>query len=330
MTTIKDIAKRANCSPATVSRVLNRDPSLQVSEATRQIILQIAKELKYKTVSERYTKKHYRLALLYHPSLFHNHVKDDFHYSIRTGIEGACSDFGIDLISSFNEKGLTDVSLHGAIIIGNYTNDEIAAFASTVPTNSIVIIGRNPDEQRYDSVWFDTRRAVHTALDHLRSLNHERIDYIGSSENPDLPLEERRDHIFRAYMYRHFPKYEPRIWIGGHGTENGYQMMKQAYAHGELPSAYFFANDPLAIGALDYLREQHVQVPHDISIVSMDGHNLTNFTTPPLTTVNYPRAFMGEISVHAVIALIEQARTIRLKTLVPTNLIVRGSTKALN
>lgn len=330
MTTIKDIARHANCSPATVSRVLNRDPSLQVSEQTRQTILQIAKDLKYKTISERYTKKRYRLALLYHPSLFHNHVKDDFHYSIRTGIEGACADLGIDLISTFNEEGLSDVQVHGALIIGNYTNQEIAAFTSTVSTKHIVIIGRNPDERLYDSVWFDTRSAVHSAMDHLRALNHHRIDYIGSKENPDLPIDERRDDLFRSYMRRHRPDYEPRIWIGGHGTENGYQLMKQAWEHGDLPSAYFFANDPLAIGALDFLREQGVQVPQDLSIVSMDGHNLTRFTSPPLTTVNYPRAFMGETAVHAVIALIEQTRALHLKLLVPTNLIVRESTKALD
>lgn len=326
MTTIKDIAKKANVSTTTVSRILNRDNTFNVSEDTRKRILEIAKELNYKTVVERYSKKNYRLALVFKPEIYQSQLRQGFHFSIRNGIEQACARLGIDLISVFNfSGGIASEKLHGAIIIGNYTNDEIEEMATVLPTQQIVIVGRCPDYNRFDSVWFNVRVAVHSALEHLTANGHQDIAYIGAYENRDIPQEDRRDQIFLRYMSNYGGFNSTRIYIGEHGSQGGYNLMKQVYEEGSLPTAIFFGNDPVAIGALEFLKEVKIRVPGDLSAVSLDGHPMVQYTTPPLTTVSVPTEFMGATAVSAVVELIEQTRTTCLQMLAPTKLIVRES-----
>ncbi|UUZ93384.1 LacI family DNA-binding transcriptional regulator [Paenibacillus sp. P25] len=329
MVKIKDIAKLAQVSASTVSRVLNRDPSFNVLEDTRRKVLEGAEQLGYKTVVERYNKKNFRIALVFVPTTFKSQIDNYFHFSIRSGIENICSKYEMDLISTFNPASLAD-PIHGAIILGNYLNTEIEEMASALSTDNIVIIGRNPDPNKYDSVWFDTKGAVYSALDYLTSIGHEQIAFVGARENRDIAEEDRRDQHFLRYMSK-FPGFDPRrIYIGEHGKQNGYRLMEQVYQDGPPPTALFIGNDPTALGALDFLKEKNVEIPHQVSIVSFDGHELTGYTNPPLTNVQIPTEYMGQTAVVTLIERIEEVRTLRKKVLVPTQLIVRESCRKLN
>lgn len=277
---------------------------------------------------ERYNKKRYRLALVYVPASFRNQIDNDFQFSIRGGIEHICSRYEIDLISTFNPSTVTN-PIHGAIILGNFLNAEIEEIASSLKTNNIVIIGRCPDDNRYDSVWFDTKKAVYTALDYLTSNGHQHVAFVGARENSDVAEEERRDHHFLRYMSR-FPRFDhKRLYIGEHGKQHGYMLMEQVYRERPLPTALFIGNDPTALGVLDFLKEKNVEVPHQLSIVSFDGHELAGYTNPPLTNVEIPTAYMGQTAVTTIIETIEDVRTLRKKVLVPTQLIIRDSCKPL-
>jgi LacI family transcriptional regulator len=328
MATIKDIAKLAQVSTTTVSRVLNRDTSFTVLEETRQRILEAAEKLDYKTVVERYNKKNYRLALVFKSQAFRNQIDSDFFFSIRKGIEKICAKLEIDIISTYNSSNLSG-SIHGAIIIGNYLNTELQDMIAPIKSENILIIGRSHNDNKFDSIWFDPRRAVRLALDFLTSKGHTNIAYVGANENGDLDPEDRRDQIFLKYMSR-FPAFNPdRVYIGEHGKDQGYQLMKSIYAEGPLPTALFIANDPTALGALDFLRENKIDIPQQLSIVSFDGHELTSYTNPPLTNVKIPTEYMGETAILTLIETIEEERTYRKRILVPTELIIRESCRQL-
>lgn len=328
MVTIKDIAQQANVSTTTVSRVLNNDQSFNVSEKTRSKVMEVAKQMGYKTVVERYNKKYYRLALVYKPAIFYNHLENDFHFSIRSGIDKICSQYEIDIFNVFNASNVAFENLHGAIILGNYTNEEIKDMVASLHTDHILIIGRCPDDNKYDSVWFDTKRAIHSALNYLTELGHHDIGYIGSYENVDIDMEERRNQIFLRYMSK-FPEFNStRMYIENSlSLKNGYKLMERAMNDGPLPSAFFIANDPLAIGALDYLKEKNIPIPETFSIVSFDGHQMTRYTTPALTTVQIPTEYMGRVAVQTLIEKIEEVRSLTKKVLVPTELKIRESSK---
>ncbi|MCI3920758.1 LacI family DNA-binding transcriptional regulator [Paenibacillus sp. TRM 82003] len=328
MVTIKDIAEAANVSSTTVSRVLNRDQSFSVSDETRDKVIETAKQLGYKTVLARHAKKYYRIALAYKPSIFQDQLENDFHFSVRKGIESICSELEIDVVNIFNSNVHFE-KIHGAIIQGNYSDHEIEEIVESLDTDRILIIGRCPDDNKYDSVWFDPKKAIHKALDHLTQLGHRDIGYIGKNENRDLDLEDRRDQIFLRYMSR-FPEFQPsRIYIGEQGPQNGYQLIERAYQDGPLPTAFFIANDPTALGVLVFLKEKSISVPDTFSIVSLDGHHLLQYTNPALTTVNIPMEYMGMTAVQTLMERVESKRTLTKKVLVPTSLIIRESCKPL-
>ncbi|AKG37328.1 LacI family DNA-binding transcriptional regulator [Paenibacillus durus] len=327
MATMKDIARFANVSTTTVSRVLNNDQSFNVSELTRIKVLEAAKQLGYKTIVERYNKKYYRLALVYKPTIFNSHLENDFHFSVRNGIDKICSQYEIDIVNVFNFSNVSVDNLHGAIIQGNYTNEEIEAMVSVLNTEQILIIGRCPNDNKYDSVWFDTKRAIHSALNYLVDLGHRDIGYMGGTENEDLDMEDRRDQIFLRYMSK-FPEFKPsRIYLG-ENLMSGYKLMERALHDGPLPSAFFIANDPIAFGVLDFLKEKNIQIPETFSIVGLDGHQMAQYTTPHLTTVQIPTEYMGQAAIQTLIERIEGQRTLTKKVLVPTELNIRASCKA--
>lgn len=325
MVTIKDIAQQANVSNTTVSRVLNNDQSFNVSEMTRNKVLEVARQLGYKTIVERYNKKHYRLALVYKSFIFNTHLNNDFHMSIRNGIDRMCLQYEIDSINVFNFSNMSANHVHGAIIQGNYTDEEIKEIAGSLDTDNILIIGRCPDDNKFDSIWFDTKKAIHSALDYLTGLGHRDIGYIGSNESPDIEFEDRREQIFLRYMSK-FPEFNSsRIYTGEFGSKSGYKMMERAFHDGPLPSAFFIANDPNAIGALEFLKEKNISVPETLSIVSFNNHSMTGYTTPTLSTVHIPTEYMGQIAVQTVIEKIEGVRSLCKKILVPTKMVIRDS-----
>ncbi|KEQ25910.1 LacI family DNA-binding transcriptional regulator [Paenibacillus tyrfis] len=329
MVTIKDIAQQANVSTTTVSRVLNNDQSFNVSEKTRNKVLEVARRLGYKTIVERYNKKHYRLALVYKSFIFNSHLDNDFHFSIRSGIDRVCLQYEIDSINVFNFTNMSASHIHGAIIQGNYTDEEITGIARSLDTDKILVIGRCPNDNKFDSVWFDTKKAIHSALDYLTGLGHRDIGYIGSIESPDLEFEDRRDQVFLRYMSK-FPEFKSsRIYIGENGIKSGYKMMERAFHEGPLPSAFFIANDPNAIGALEFLKEQNISVPGMVSIVGFNDHSMARYTTPSLTTVHIPTEYMGQTAVQTIIERIEDVRSMCKKVLIPTQLMIRNSAERL-
>ncbi|USK36433.1 LacI family DNA-binding transcriptional regulator (plasmid) [Bacillus sp. F19] len=328
MATIKEIAKLANVSSTTVSRVLNGDESFSVSEETRNKILSIAKELGYKTLIERHHQKQkvfYRFGLLFKPIIFNNFFDSDYYFSIRKGIEHLCLQYNIELVNNLVTSHDKITELHGVIILGNYSKHEIECFLEGIETKHVVIIGNCPDDSKFDSVWFHTRMAVLQGIEYLQEQGHQTIGYIGANEHIAIPDEDRRVVIFTRYMERNEGLDSSIVYIGEPGEKSGYDLMLKAIQSKKIPSAFFIANDPIAIGALKALNEARIKVPEEISIVSLDGHPFTALTSPPLTTIQVPTEFMGETAIELLLERIEKKREIAIKVTVPTVLIERES-----
>lgn len=329
MATIKEIAKLANVSSTTVSRVLNNDESLSVSEETRNKIISVAKELGYKTLIERHHQKQktfYRFGLIYSPIIFNDFVDSDYYFSIRKGIEHICIKYHIELVNNPIKAPEKIQELHGIIILGNYSKHEIDHFLESIETKNIVIIGNCPDDNEFDSVWFHTRMAVLQGVEYLQKLGHQTIGYIGAREHTKISEDDRREVIFKRYMDRNERFDSSIVYTCNPGQKSGYDLMnKIIQSNNIIPSAFFIANDPVAIGVLKALNEQKIKIPEEISIVSLDGHPFTALTNPPLTTIQVPTEFMGETAIELLLERIEKKREIAKKVSVPTVLIERES-----
>ncbi|MFJ5621951.1 LacI family DNA-binding transcriptional regulator [Peribacillus loiseleuriae] len=333
MATIKEIANLANVSSTTVSRVLNCDESFSVSKETRNKILSIAKELGYQTLIERHYQKQkifYRFGLIYNPMIFRDFIDSDYYFSIRKGIEHLSLKYNIELVNNLVTAHEKTAELQGVIILGNYSKNVIDNFLEDIETKNVVIIGNCPDDNKFDSVWFHTRKAVLQGLEYLQKLGHQTIGYIGAKEHLEIPEEDRREFIYKRHMERNGGFDSSIVYIGEPGEKSGYELMKKAIQSNKIPPAFFIANDPIAIGALKALNEEKLKVPKDISIVSLDGHPFTALTNPPLTTIQVPTEFMGATAIELLLERIEKERKIAKKVIVPTQLVKRDSCRNLS
>lgn len=335
MATIKDIADKAGVSSATVSRVLNQDYTLQVSEDTRQRIFEVAQMLNYKKGGSRAKKKNAEAAVeplnmgLVIWCSEQLEFSDPYYLSIRQGIERECAKQGMHVTKVFrlmdSSQEIDFEHLDGLFVIGRVDLDIVRKTPWVKPFVSIDYVL----DDSCDCVIFDLRKATRQAMDHLFQLGHRKIGYIGGIsyirnaegrvDNVDL-----RQLEFEAIM-KEKGCFDPSlVFVGEWRTEEGYQLMQQVLNLKERPTALLIGSDPMAIAALKAANESDLKVPEDIAIVSFDDIPLASFVTPPLTTIKVHSEEMGATAVKLIADQLK-GREVPLHVTVPTKLIVRKS-----
>lgn len=348
MATIKDIAVLSNVSAATVSRVLNNDETITVQGETRQRIFQAAKDLGYKTVQERRNQQQTaesKTSKIINASptigivlcqTVEEELSDPYFLSIRHGIEEELIKQGISTITVFRlydiEANQQVRDLNGIIIVGR-VNQEVLNMVSE-HINHVVYINHSPDEEQFDSVVIDFKRATEKAMNHLMNLGHKKIGYIGGverehSSNSKVLIEDLRLTTFEKIMNEKGLFQANHVFVGEYTMSQGYELMKKAIEQAELPEAFFIASDPMAIGALRALQEANLSVPRDVAIVSFDDIEMVKFSSTPLTTIKVHTKEMGHTGVKLLLDRMN-GRTLPLKVTVPTELIIRESCGSKN
>lgn len=329
--TIKQIATQAGVSSATVSRVLNNDMSLSVSEETRGRIFAIAEELRYKPSRLKRLKTENVLSslgigLLIGPSQEEGD-NDPYYASIRRGIERRCEELGVSIRNVWRPNNNSDLQqmhqLDGVIAVGGVGENEIKQMGFN--HNKVVLIDHLPQNE-YDSINLNFEQAVQDVIEHILSLGHSRIGYIGGGmEYSDN--EPRINHFTQLLNAKGL--FTPEwLLVGRWSTNDGYELMKQLLEQEEWPTACFVGSDPMAIGALRALHERGVQVPEQMTIIGFDDIEVSAFVNPPLTTV---KVYMEQIGKTAVQLLLErvEGREVPLHVIINTTLIVRESSGSL-
>ncbi|MBM7570388.1 LacI family DNA-binding transcriptional regulator [Aquibacillus albus] len=333
MATIKDIAFRSNVSASTVSRVLNNDQTLSVSEETRKRIIEAAEALNYKTVKSRKNeqkKEVIKIGILLCQSL-QEELSDPYFLSIRQGIENECKDRGIDSTEVYRLYNLEDGQLNSAldclIVVGKVSTNVLNRFTKEI--KHIIYIDYSPDDDKYDSVVIDFEKATRKALNHLFTLGYKKIGYIGGRQAEHLgemitKFDDERQKVFITEMQKKNLFHEKYLFVGEFRMADGYQLMKSAIEQGNLPEAFFIASDPMAVGALRALQEANIQVPQDVALVSFDDVEMAKFASCPLTTVRVHTELMGRTGVKLLLDR-REGRDIPLKIVVPTEFVIRDS-----
>ena len=328
MATIKEIAEKAGVSAATVSRILNNDETLSVTEQTKSKVLKIAQELRYtkkKSPAARTT-----IGIFQWYSLFQE-LEDPYYQAIRVGIEKYCADRQIGVIRAFRSDSDYMSALKGVqalICIGKFNEDEIRSFEEITP--NVIFVDMKTSRIHCNTIVLDFQQAVIDVLDYLTQLGHKKIAYLGGQEKlqKDKIYFEERKEAFVRYCQQHQLEYKPYLREDEFSAESGYQMVLDLIEKDALPTAIFAASDPLAIGAIRALYEKGYQVPEDVSVVGFDDINVASFSNPPLTTVHAPAEFMGEYAAHYV-TLLSQDNSLKYHTPVrvtlPCSLVIRDS-----
>jgi LacI family transcriptional regulator len=340
MATIRDIAKKALVSSSTVSRVLNNDPLLSVTEDTRERIFRVAEELRYtSTKSKSKTignigKKDPKIGIIFWLSYEHE-LADPYFISIRYGMEKAFSERGISIEKSFRATDRDELfqfyGLDGVIIVGSIHPELIERIEKQVDT--VVIVNDSPDDLKFDSIAIDHRKATFKALEFLEGLGHSDIGFIGGGlhfGDNQYGKSEKRFEAYKDYMKRLGKEdlIERYSYIGEFSMDDGYALMNEAIRSNKLPTAFFIASDSMAVGALKALQMAKIKVPEDLNIVSFNDIPIASFTSPPLTTIKVDSERMGELAVKRLLEQIE-AKEVPLKIVVPTELVVRASSSSI-
>ncbi len=332
MTTLKNIADKLGVSITTVSRVLNNDKELSVSDELRKKIIGTANKMNYKTPRNRprlKAAKKYKIAILHWYDV-KEEMDDPYYMQIRRGIQQLAFKSNLDTVLVYSSNGKFDINqslgIDGIVCIGKFSTSQIKMFKKVSP--NLVFVDSSPNEEQYDSVVIDFNHAVKSVLNLLIKKKYKSIGYIGGVEyiSNNIRLGERRELVFRDYLYQKNLLNTKYIHVGSFSSESGYKLMKQILSKDDRAEVYFCANDSIALGALRAINEMGLTIPADIGIVGFNDNPMSNYTSPPLSSVHVFTEFMGEQSLYSLIEKIE-GRTVTMKKVIPTKLVDRSTLK---
>lgn len=325
MATIKDIAKRAHVSTATVSRILNEDPLLTVSPKTRETVLETAKQLNYTKKKKNVAKNSFTMGIVQWYSL-QQEIDDPYYLYIRQGIEDFCRKESIAIKRIFKDDFSnidTLKEVNGLICIGKFNSNEATLFEKLC--SNIIFVDMK--HHQMNTLTLDFKKAIEDVFDFLLKTNHKRIGYLGGIEYVDenTRYQDPRRSTYIELCNKYKIDYKKILLEGDFSTSSGYSMMCDLIHNDNLPDAIFAASDPIAIGAMRALQEHGINIPEDISIIGFDDINAASYTNPPLTTVYTPAFEMGEYAAKIVYHI--QPTKTPMNITLPCTLVERGSVK---
>lgn len=343
MATLKEIAALAGVSQATVSRVLNQDPSLSVTEETRARVMQTARELGYRTVQQRYQayqeaesptlpqepeEKRIGIAQMFE----HQQLLEDIYYmTLKNILDEECFSKKWTTVTLLrNQDGHfvkhDDQPLDGIVAIGRFTQEEIQDFHRY--TDNIVFLDSSPDEEQYYSIVPNYHLGVRQVLRCFWQRGYQRIAYLGSvytfGNTKELSMDPRFYYYKNSLLEREC--FDQDLVIDcDMNSQSSYEAMIAYLNSGKpLPDAIFAASDVVAPGLLKALRERNIQVPGQIGIITFNNTPLSQLSQPPLSSVE---VYMQENAQAAVLCmeLLWQKKSHPKKITISCRLEQRGS-----
>ncbi|HSL70881.1 MAG TPA: LacI family DNA-binding transcriptional regulator [Longimicrobiales bacterium] len=325
--TIRDVARHAGVSVATVSRVLNE--SGPVKEETRRRIGEIARQLRYTPNSMARGLSTRRTSAL---GVLLPEIYGDFFSELTRGIDQAARREGYHLLVSSSHSD--QVELEAALRAMRGRVDGLVLLAADLDVPGLLrhvperlpVILLSADEQQapHDTLIIDNYGGARAITEHLIALGHRRIGMIlGPDRNHDARERLRGYH---AALQGAGVAAEESLATAGDFTEvGGYRGAQRLLQVAPRPTALFAANDSMAIGALSALSEAGLDVPGDVAVVGFDDIQIAHYVSPPLTTVRVPIAALGARAVARVLQLLRGEPPGSTREVIPTEVIIRRS-----
>ena len=333
MATIRDIAKKANVSASTVSRVLNHDKTISVTVETKRKIFKAAEDLSYQKISRsrKGTDSLVKIGLVYGFSEIEE-VNDPYFLSIRLAIEDECQlrNAKITYITP-DDTELERVgtkTFDGIIFLGRYQKTFIDGFKRF--TENIILVHTYFEDYDYDSVAADFTQITKDVLDYFIKKGHIKIGLIGAHERiigSSTFFSDAREDTFIAHLSKNHLYNPDYVEIGTYDIESGYHGMLKIYERckQDMPTAIFAANDSLAIGMLRAMKEISSLDKLQIQVIGCNDDPTSSYFSPSISTVKIHTKIMGRTAVHVLLETIKEMRDDKLKIFVPHQLVIRES-----
>lgn len=309
--TMTDIAKLAGVSQSTVSLVINHMSGAKVSAATRNKVLRIARELGYPVERPGHAAPIEARNLIVYLS---DELSTSPH-AMQT-IDGARDaawehDCLLSAYATRNDPAyegavlarmLADPALLGVVYATIFTRAvTVPALLAQVPTVLLNCYQKERRERLYSSVVPSEVLGGYAATMHLLDAGHRRIGFI-NGEGWIEAAAERLKGYRQALSTRDIPFDPSLVREGDWQVSSGHAHAQALLALPEPPTALFCANDLMAVGAIEAVRERGLDVPRQVSVVGYDDQDIARYTQPPLTTVLLPNYEMGRWAAESLIA----------------------------
>lgn len=308
--TLKDIAKKTGVSLTTVSLVLNQDSDSRISESTRNKVLEVAKELGYKSSRAIQTP-----LFPIHPTigLVITDIRNPFFTELSSAIEDVASRYGYNIILCNTHENLKKESeflevlsrrpVDGLIIapVDAQDSDLEDFLKRDIP---VVLVDRYLPGVETNTVLIDNVEGGFIATDYLIRLGHTRIGILQINANTTTGLDRVTGYL-NAFQAHGLPVDERLIVKSSYTVDDGREAVRELLSLIPPPTAIFASGGTSAVGAMLEFREQKIRLPHDISFVRFDDEYWAQFTDPPLTVVAQPIQQIGTEAAQLLIQLIQ-------------------------
>lgn len=324
MVTLKEIAKRANVSLATVSRVVNLDDTMAVSPETRRLILEIAHQLGYVPPKRRKGKNSAPLTIGVADWKI---IRESWgNYRLST-LASLAQTIDPSREVGFVRLGAQDTRrVDGIIAFGSFTHDEIDRLHAL--SFHIVFVNADQDDYDHDQIIIDFQVGMRQLAAYLVEEKHLcAIGYIGGVyDSPEIRIGRHRLAQFEQCL-RDRGVFQPElVHVGEMTAESGYRLMQAMLQDGTLPEAVLLGNDAVAEGALRAVEEAGLNVPEDLSVILYNDIETLKPAHPDYTTIKMYPDFVWQTAIELLLERILGRRGQTMKIIIPTRLLLGEST----
>ena len=327
--TIYDVAREANVSMATVSRVVNGNPN--VKPATRKKVLEVIDRLDYRpnAVARGLASKKTTTVGVIIPD-----VSNMFFSSLARGIDDVATMYKYNIIlanSDGNDQKEVNVlnnllakQVDGVIFMGHHITDEIRGEFSRSKTPVVLAGSIDPDEQ-VGSVNIDYTSATKDAVNKLAKNGNKKIAFVSGALIDPINGQNRLKGYKEALKENNLPYSEGLIFEAEYNFKDGLTLVDRIHNSGA--TAVYVSDDELAIGILDGLLDKGVKVPEEFEIITSNNSLLTEVARPRLTSITQPLYDLGAVSMRLLTKMMNKEEVEEKTIILPYGIEEKGSTK---
>ena len=307
--TLKEIARQANVSVSTVSRVINQKNTKAASPEVQERIWKIVRKSGY---TPNATARSLKLG-----------QKAQIQNTTPKSIACIYARSNSAVSDPFFSRQLAQFPVDGIVILGRYEKQLLRFFTQNY--KNVIYTGLNPMGTQYDQVVCDGSDISYSALSYLVELGHTKIGYVGEQNN-EVRFSGYKDALAKLGL-PFLQKNTSNVHLSADGGYKGANILMHNKAD---ISAIFCANDTTALGVIHALKEKNFRIPEDISVISVDDIETAQYLSPMLTTVHIPLEELGRITAKTLIDRINGGHRLPMRISLPFYIAKRDSCGKLN
>ncbi len=332
-TTIKDIAKALGISASTVSRALKNHPD--ISRQTKEKVKQLAAKLKYKpnAIARSLQSNKSHIIGIIVPQIVHH-----FFSTVISGIEKYTGEKGYNIIiTQSNEQLKKEIQncqtllsgrVDGIIVSSTKETEDFKHFDRILQAGiPLVFFDRTYHGISTDKVVIDDYKAAYKATEYLIKTGCKRLIHFSGPEK--LRISSKRMWGFADALKKNNLHFDDSSVFKADTFEEAYKLTGQLFKQNNLPDGFFTVNDMAAAGVIKSLNELKIKIPDEVSVFGFTNELISKTTNPTLSSVEQNGYLMGYTAAEILINKIENHTDEIISKIIPTELIIRNSTKRL-